>query len=69
MQTMWSNFIKDPTTAPAPNWPGFIPGNSTDTLAKLAYQGNVDLGNVVQAAPAGLDDGPCNMIWNALLDF
>ena len=24
MQTVWSNFIKDPTTPPAPNWQRFV---------------------------------------------
>ena len=69
MQTVWANFIKDPTAPPAPNWQRFVPGNNTNTLAKLAYQGNVELGNVVQPAPAGLDEGPCNTVWDAILDF
>ena len=69
MQTVWANFIKDPTAPPAPNWQRFVPGNNTNSLAKLAYEGNVELGNVVQPAPAGLDDGPCNTIWNAMLEF
>ncbi|KAF8577513.1 alpha/beta-hydrolase [Ramaria rubella] len=69
LQTVWANFIKNPTESPAPNWKRFIPGNNTDTLAKLAFQGNVQLNNVVQLAPAGLDDGPCDKLWNVFLDF
>jgi hypothetical protein len=49
MQTLIANFAKNPVVAPAPNWPKYIPGNATTTLAKLAYNGNVALGNVVQA--------------------
>ncbi|KAF8513089.1 Carboxylesterase [Gautieria morchelliformis] len=69
MQTVWANFIKDPTTSPAPNWERFLPGNNTNTLAKLAFQGNVQLSNVVEASPGNLDDGPCDAVWNFLLDF
>lgn len=69
MQTVWTNFIKNPFTYPAPNWLEFVPGNDTLSLAKLAFNGNVELNNVVQPAPAGLDDGPCDNLWNSLLDF
>ncbi|KAF8576342.1 alpha/beta-hydrolase [Ramaria rubella] len=69
MQIVWTNFIKDPTASPAPNWIRFSPGNNTNSLAKLAFTGNVELENVVQASPAGLDDAPCDTLWNALLDF
>ncbi|KAJ6570920.1 hypothetical protein DFH09DRAFT_1462932 [Mycena vulgaris] len=41
-QTAMANFVKDPTRSPAINWPKYIPGPSTKTLAKLAYNGNVD---------------------------
>ncbi|KAF8584336.1 alpha/beta-hydrolase [Ramaria rubella] len=67
MQTMWAKFIKDPTVPPVPNWKRFTPGNNTDTLAMLAYKGNVQLGNVVDPSPGGLDDSPCDTIWNAML--
>jgi hypothetical protein len=48
MQTLVANFVKNPTVSPAPGWPKYIPGNRTTTLAKLAYNGNVELNNVVQ---------------------
>ncbi|KAF8528406.1 Alpha/Beta hydrolase protein [Hysterangium stoloniferum] len=69
MQTVWTNFIKNPFANPAPGWEQFRPDNSTQTLAKLSFDGNVQLGNVVQPAPAGLIDGPCDKIWNFFLDF
>ncbi|KAJ7931334.1 Alpha/Beta hydrolase protein [Mycena leptocephala] len=50
MEAIVANFARNPTTAPAPNWPKYVPGNTTTTLAKLAYNGNVALANVVQAA-------------------
>jgi hypothetical protein len=48
MQAIVGNFARNPAAAPAPNWPKYIPGNTT-TLAKLAYNSNVALSNVVQA--------------------
>ena len=69
MQTVWANFIKDPVIPPAPSWERFLPGNSTDTLARLAFNGNVQLSNVVDASPSNLDDGPCDALWNKFLDF
>jgi hypothetical protein len=48
-QTAFANFIKDPTTSPAKNWPKYAPGNATQTFAKIAYAGNVDPDNFVQA--------------------
>jgi hypothetical protein len=48
-QTAFANFIKNPTTSPAENWPQYVPGNATQTLAKIAYVGNVDPDNFVQA--------------------
>ncbi|KAJ6572144.1 Alpha/Beta hydrolase protein [Mycena capillaripes] len=68
MQTVFANFIKNPTVAPAPNWPKYVPGNTTSTLAKLAYNGNVALGNVVQTAGSNSLDSPCDNLWNAFLD-
>jgi len=69
MQTVWANFIKNPTAPPAPNWARYTPGNETSTLSKLAYVGNVQLENVVQPSPSALDDGPCDLLWDAFLDF
>ncbi|KAJ7167063.1 Carboxylesterase [Mycena filopes] len=68
METVYGNFIKDPTSPPAPNWPRYVPGTSTNTLAKLAYSGNVALSNVVQAAGSNSLDGPCDTLWNKFLD-
>jgi len=52
LQTAFANFVKDPNCSPAPDWPAYEPevsGNAyTQTLAKLAYQGNVDCGDFVQ---------------------
>jgi hypothetical protein len=48
MQTIVGNFVKNPLS-PAPNWPKYVQGNGTN-LAKLAYNGNVQLSNVVQPA-------------------
>lgn len=47
MQTTFANFVKDPTTAPAHNWPAYSANASVPTLAKLAYNGNVEPGNLV----------------------
>jgi hypothetical protein len=49
METVIANFVKNPLVSPAPHWPKYVPGNRTKTLAKLAYDGNVGLGDVVQA--------------------
>ncbi|KAK7436644.1 hypothetical protein VKT23_019051 [Stygiomarasmius scandens] len=46
-QTVVANFIKNPDASPAPNWEKYVPGSNTQTLAKLAYQGNVQVNNVV----------------------
>jgi hypothetical protein len=50
MQTLIANFVKNPSVPPAWHWPKYVPGNTTTTLARLAYEGNVALGNVVQVA-------------------
>ncbi|KAJ7915101.1 liver carboxylesterase-like protein 1 precursor [Mycena leptocephala] len=67
MQTIYGNFIRDPTSSPAPNWPRYVPGNTTRTLAKLAFNGNVELGNVVQAVRSSLNDAPCDALWDKFL--
>ncbi|KAF7324610.1 Carboxylic ester hydrolase [Mycena kentingensis (nom. inval.)] len=67
IQTAIANFIKDPTVAPAPNWPKYLAGSSTNTLAKLAYSGNVLTSNVVQAVGSTSLDGPCSL-WDQFLD-
>ena len=52
LQTAFANFAKNPNSSPAPHWPPYEPevsGNArTPTLAKIAYQGNVDFDNFVQ---------------------
>jgi hypothetical protein len=52
LQTAFANFAKNPNLLPAPHWPPYEPevsGNAYSyTLAKIAYQGNVDFGNFVQ---------------------
>ncbi|KAJ6614098.1 Carboxylesterase [Mycena sp. CBHHK59/15] len=70
-QTAIANFIKDPNTSPAVNWPKYIPGPSANTLAKLAYKGNinVDPDNFVQAVQSNSLDGPCDALWDTILDF
>lgn len=50
MQTLIANFVKNPSVPPAPYWPKYVPGNTTTTLARLAYEGNVALRNIVQVA-------------------
>jgi len=47
LQTAFANFVKDPGTPPAPNWSAYNANASVPTLAKLAYHGNVEPGNLV----------------------
>ncbi|KAJ7034410.1 Carboxylesterase family-domain-containing protein [Mycena alexandri] len=44
-QTAIANFVKNPDTSPAVNWPKYVPGGKT--FAKLAYNGNVEPDNFV----------------------
>ncbi|KAJ7785818.1 Alpha/Beta hydrolase protein [Mycena metata] len=67
MQTLIANFIKNPAAPPAPNWPRYVPGRKAKTLAKLAYEGNVALGDVVQVTESDEVDGPCQL-WDTILD-
>ncbi|KAE9385628.1 hypothetical protein BT96DRAFT_1006867 [Gymnopus androsaceus JB14] len=60
-QTTIANFIKNPNQSPAPNWPKYVLGGLTRTLARLAYNGNVDMGNFVQAATSNSQDTPCTL--------
>jgi len=69
MQTAVANFIRNPSTAPAPNWPKYVPGSLTTTLAELAYNGNVDANDVVQAVESDSIDLPCDVLWNKFLDI
>jgi hypothetical protein len=48
-QTPFANFAKNPNSLPAPHLPPYEPEASGDsTLARIAYQGNVDFGNFVE---------------------
>ncbi|KAF9067069.1 Carboxylesterase [Rhodocollybia butyracea] len=67
-QTAIANFIKNPNKSPAPHWPNYVPGNDTQTLARLAYHNNVDLGNFVDAVTSDSQDSTC-ATWNMFLDF
>ncbi|KAJ7760924.1 hypothetical protein B0H16DRAFT_1719632 [Mycena metata] len=62
-ETIYGNSVKDHTTSPAPMWPKYVPGSTTN-LAKLAYMGNVALSNVVQAAVRDFLDMPCDALWD-----
>ncbi|KAJ7862967.1 Alpha/Beta hydrolase protein [Mycena leptocephala] len=68
MQNIVANFARNSTAAPAPNWPEYVPGNTTNTLAKLAFSSNVMLSDVVQTAASDSLDSPCDALWNKLLD-
>ncbi|KAI0062565.1 alpha/beta-hydrolase [Artomyces pyxidatus] len=63
-QTAFANFVKNPKVPPAANWPEYGSG----TVAKIAYNGNVDLDNFIQPVASGTLDGPC-AVWDKLLDF
>jgi hypothetical protein len=64
-QTIIASFAKNPFISPAPAWPRYNPNDTT--LAKLAYDGNVALNNVVEvASPAQLDQA-CTTFWNTIL--
>ncbi|KIJ56375.1 hypothetical protein M422DRAFT_41090 [Sphaerobolus stellatus SS14] len=69
MQTIWTNFIKNPPAQPPLNWNRLVPGNTTLGLAKLAFNGNVELQNVVQAAPSNANDNPGDALFNQFLNF
>ncbi|KAH9971639.1 Alpha/Beta hydrolase protein, partial [Russula compacta] len=65
-QTAFANFAKDPASSPAPNWPSYNP--SLPTLAKIAYDGNVDSYNFVEPVPPNSTDGPCSVL-DQFLDY
>ncbi|KAF7327826.1 Carboxylic ester hydrolase [Mycena kentingensis (nom. inval.)] len=67
MQTTIANFIKDPTTSPAPNWAKYTPGTG-NTLARLAYDGNVQMSNLVEMAASDSLDSACTSLWDSFLD-
>ncbi|KAJ7736560.1 carboxylesterase [Mycena maculata] len=68
-QTAIANFVKDPNTSPAINWPKYIPGPPAKTFAKLAYNGNVEPDNFVDPVASASLDGPCNALWDKFLNF
>ncbi|KAF7348511.1 Carboxylic ester hydrolase [Mycena venus] len=68
MQTTIGNYIKNPTVSPALNWPTYVPGNSTATVAMIAFSDNVRPNDFIQLQTADSIDGPCNALWDAFLD-
>ncbi|KAJ6582340.1 Alpha/Beta hydrolase protein [Mycena capillaripes] len=68
-QTAIANFVKDPNTSPAINWPKYVPGPAAKTFAKLAYDGNVKPDNFVEPVASTSLDGPCDALWDQFLDF
>lgn len=69
LQTAFANFVKDPKGAcPAPNWLTYKANASLPTLAKIAYHGNVQLGDFVDPVDPNTMDGPCQE-WDPFLDF
>lgn len=48
MQKTIGNYIKDPMISPAQNWPTYVPGNVSATVAAIAYSGNVQPDNFIQ---------------------
>ncbi|KAI0029139.1 Alpha/Beta hydrolase protein, partial [Vararia minispora EC-137] len=68
-QTALANFVKDPTARPAPGWPEYVPGNTSRTLAEIAFHGNVGLDNFVQLVMSDSVDRPCLALWDGLRDF
>ncbi|KAF8142666.1 hypothetical protein K438DRAFT_1784467 [Mycena galopus ATCC 62051] len=73
MQTIVANFARNPAATPAPNWPKYVPGNTTLTLAQLAYLSNVALSDVVETVRSVTVvsdslDSPCDTLWNEFLD-
>ncbi|KAJ7261983.1 Carboxylesterase [Mycena rebaudengoi] len=65
-QTAICNFIKDPTSPPAANWPKYVPGPH-GKIAKIAYHGNVQPGNFVEAVDSNIQDSTCDALWDGLL--
>ncbi|KAJ7262017.1 acetylcholinesterase/Butyrylcholinesterase [Mycena rebaudengoi] len=65
-QTAMCNFVKDPTSPPAPNWPKYVPGPH-GKIAKIAYNGNVEPGNFVESVDSNILDSTCDSLWDARL--
>jgi carboxylesterase 2 len=65
-QTMVANFVKNPTSPPAPNFPKYNP-NLNDTIAELAFNGNVEMDNVVQTVSPAQFDEACLALWDQIL--
>ncbi|KAK1216287.1 hypothetical protein PQX77_021096 [Marasmius sp. AFHP31] len=66
-QTVIGNFIKNPTgsdeSLPAPGWAKY---GEDGNLAKLAFEGNVEMENIAQMVKSSDVDGPCKL-WNEIL--
>jgi len=71
LQTAFANIANDPNSSPAPQWAPYKTELSGDdyTLAKIAYQGNVDFDDFVQPVEPDSIDGPCNALWDLYLDY
>ncbi|KAJ7085009.1 Carboxylesterase [Mycena crocata] len=64
-QTAVANFVKNPDISPATNWPKYVSG--AKTFAKLAYDGNFEPGNFVDAVVTDSLDAPCDALWEKFL--
>jgi carboxylesterase 2 len=64
-QTIVANFVKDPRRSPAPNFPKYNP-DINNTLAELAFNGNVETHNVVETVSPAQFDETCKL-WNQIL--
>ncbi|KAL0058513.1 hypothetical protein AAF712_014807 [Marasmius tenuissimus] len=66
-QTVVGNFIKNPAgsdeSLPAPGW---VKYGVDANLAKLAFEGNVEMENIAQMVKSSVVDGPCKL-WNEIL--
>jgi carboxylesterase 2 len=67
-QTMVANFVKNPTRSPAPNFPKYNL-NLNNTLAKLAFNGNVEMGNAVQVVSPSQFDEACLALWDQIVQL
>ena len=66
LRTAFANLAKNPNRSPAPHWLPYEPEVSekvcTPTLAKIAYQGNVDFGNFIQPVQPNSTVSACNKL-------
>jgi hypothetical protein len=62
---MVANFVKNPRSSPAPNFPKYNP--NLNTLAELAFNGNVETDNVVRTVSPAQFDEACLALWDQIL--